>query len=158
MHGTRWLTQHIPSVLNRLVNYRFGRVLILGQSHGRPSLVTADQGRAAIAAMGTCVGFAATLKATAHLRYQATRVDHERLPPTTVAFGSRDLILLRRGWRRTDELPPETVTRTLHRCGHIPMADDPVAVAKLITASATTPSVHREARPRRTGATDRVAP
>jgi pimeloyl-ACP methyl ester carboxylesterase len=57
--------------------------------------------------------------------------------PVTVAFGSRDLVLLRHQSRHLGELPPGTRLETLPRCGHVPMADDPAAVTVLITAQAT---------------------
>ena len=55
--------------------------------------------------------------------------------PVTVAFGSRDHLLVRRS-RQLGELPPSTRRAALPHCGHVPMADDPPAVAALITASA----------------------
>jgi pimeloyl-ACP methyl ester carboxylesterase len=83
--------------------------------------------------MGTCPGFEATLAATARCRYLAT------VPiaaPVTVAFGSRDVLLLRWQSRHLDQLPPGTQAETLPGCGHVPMADDPGAVAELITRTA----------------------
>jgi hypothetical protein len=44
-----------------------------------------------------------------------------------MAFGSRDRLLLRRRWRRLDELPPGTHVGTLVGCGHVPLTDDPLA-------------------------------
>jgi len=82
--------------------------------------------------MAHCPGFPATYKAT------ATRCYLSGPPlsiPTTVAFGSRDLLLVRRS-RHLDQLPPGTRVEALPGCGHVPMADDPDAVATLITASA----------------------
>ena len=52
----------------------------------------------------------------------------------TVAFGSRDLLLLR-AVPPPRQLPPGTRVASLPGCGHVPMADDPAAVAALITAS-----------------------
>jgi pimeloyl-ACP methyl ester carboxylesterase len=133
LRATRWLTTHTPHVLNRIVNYRFGRILVLGQSHGRPARMSPAQARAAIRAMASCEGFDATLAATIHRRY------NPRAPvdvPVTVAFGSRDRILPRRKWRRTDMLPSHSIVAQLPRCGHFPMADDPAAVTRLIAMSA----------------------
>ena len=53
----------------------------------------------------------------------------------TVAFGSRDVLLLRHQSRHLDELPPTARTAHLHGCGHVPMSDDPAAVADLIRHS-----------------------
>jgi pimeloyl-ACP methyl ester carboxylesterase len=133
LRATRWLTTHISRVLNQVVNYRLGRILVLGQSHGRPARMSPAQARAAIRAMANCVGFEATLTATIYRRYAP------RAPlnlPVTVAFGSRDRILLRRQWRRTDMLPSHSDLVQLPHCGHIPMADDPAAITRLITRSA----------------------
>jgi pimeloyl-ACP methyl ester carboxylesterase len=135
LRGTRLVTRYLPGVLDRLVEYRAGRVVLLGQTHGHPTRVSPDEARAAIRASGTCAGFTATLRATTRLRYERPREGADRFPPTFVAFGSRDLILLRRRWRRTDQLPADVVVRELPGCGHLPMSDDPDAVAALIVAS-----------------------
>ena len=81
--------------------------------------------------MGTCPGFDATMKATV----TGYRPGPPLGAPVTVAFGSRDHLLLRRS-RQFGLLPPGTQRAALPRCGHVPMADDPAAVAALITASA----------------------
>ena len=110
-----------------------GRVLVLGQTHGRPMRLTAEYARAAILALGTCPGFDATLQATLRRRFLAAAPISA---PVTVAFGSRDLLLLRHQSRHLDQLPPGTAVETLPGCGHVPMADHPGAVAALITRSA----------------------
>jgi hypothetical protein len=53
----------------------------------------------------------------------------------TVAFGTRDLLLLRRQSRYLGELPNGTHVLALPCCGHIPMADNPASVTELIAAS-----------------------
>jgi pimeloyl-ACP methyl ester carboxylesterase len=137
---TRWLTQHLTSTLKAVSKYRLGRVLLLGQTHGHPTQASAQYAADAIDAMGTCPGFAATLRATRHRRYQSSAELRERLPPATVAFGTRDLLLICRSWRRTDELPTRTTERKLPGCGHLPMSDDPVRVVDLIAASVSSNS------------------
>jgi pimeloyl-ACP methyl ester carboxylesterase len=133
LRTTRWLTRHGAPILDRLVRYRVGRLLVLGQSHGRPARISVAQARAAIRCMGTAPGFDATLAATINNRYVP---DGALEVPTTVAYGTRDRILPRRSWRDADRLPAGTVIATLPRCGHIPMYDDPAAVAHLIMTSA----------------------
>jgi pimeloyl-ACP methyl ester carboxylesterase len=144
LRGTRWLTQHAQRLLDRLVEHRLGRILALGQTHGHPTRVSPDQARAAIHEMGSCTGFDAALEATTHLHYR--RPDDDRpTPPTTVAFGSRDRLLLLRQWRRTGELPLDAVVGRLPGCGHIPMYDDPAAVAQLITGTVARSTPNRAA-------------
>ena len=116
-----------------MVRYRLGRVLVLGQTHGHPIRLTPGYAREAIAAMGTSPGFEAALAATARRRYLATA---PITAPVTLAFGSRDILLLRRQSRHMDQLPPGTRVETLPGCGHLPVADDPGAVAELITRTA----------------------
>jgi pimeloyl-ACP methyl ester carboxylesterase len=131
---TRYACRHAPRALSRLVGYRWGRTVLLGQIHGRPARMTPDQARAEIEAMGTAPGFDATLAATAR-RHQTAGPALDA--PVVVAFGSRDRVLLPHQSRHLDQLPPGTQSAALPGCGHVPMADDPAAVVTLITAAVT---------------------
>jgi pimeloyl-ACP methyl ester carboxylesterase len=134
LRATRWLACRLGRPLSRLVSWRVGRILVLGQTHGRPGKVAADDARRTIRAMATCPGFESALHATARRRYVASA------PigcPVTVAFGSRDWLLRPRQSRHLDELPALSRVAVLPRCGHVPMADDPAAVAALITSAAS---------------------
>ena len=133
MRATRWLTAHASRPLSRLVAHPLGRAIVLGQTHGRPMRITAGYAQAAIHAMGACPGFDATFTATAPRRYLATTPISA---PVTVAFGSRDRLLLRHQSRYPFQLPPGTRVEALPGCGHVPMADNPRAVTALITRSA----------------------
>jgi len=133
LRATRWLTCHAARALSRAADYRVGRALVFGQTHGRPTHLTPEMARSAIDAMGRCSGFDPTLRATIRRRFVATTPSDA---PITVAFGSRDLILLGHQSRHLDQLPPEARLETLPGCGHVPMADDPRAVIDLITRSA----------------------
>jgi pimeloyl-ACP methyl ester carboxylesterase len=82
----------------------------------------ADYARAVVRSMGTCPGFDATLTATLPRRFLAAApID----APVTVAFGSRDLVLLPHQSRHLDQLPPGTRLETLPGCGHIPWPTTP---------------------------------
>jgi pimeloyl-ACP methyl ester carboxylesterase len=140
---TRWLTSRAGGLLSWSVRYRPFRVLILGQTHGRPGRVTPDYARAAIRSLGTSPGFDDTLAATRDRHYAATT---PLGAPVTVAYGSRDLVILK-GARRLDELPSDTRLIRLPGCGHLSMSDDPAAVIGLITAAtAPNPAVRRTSR------------
>jgi pimeloyl-ACP methyl ester carboxylesterase len=131
--ASRWLARHAGGLLSGLARHRAARVVILGQTLGRPTRMTAAQARTTIQALGQCPGFEVALAATTHRRYQAlSAVD----VPVTVAFGSRDVVLLRRQSRHIDQLPLGTRVQELRGCGHVPMSDDPDAVVGLITAAA----------------------
>jgi pimeloyl-ACP methyl ester carboxylesterase len=128
---SRWFSAHATGLLSRLMSYRAARVLVLGQTHGQPARISPEYARMAIRALGTCPGFDATMRATSRGYLAGTPFD----APVTLAFGSRDRLLLRQS-RHLDELPPVTRVRTLPGCGHVPMADDPRAVVALISEAA----------------------
>jgi pimeloyl-ACP methyl ester carboxylesterase len=133
LRATRWLAHHLTGLACRLVRYRPARILILGQTHGRPSRISPGYARMAVRAMGTGPGFDATMKATEPRCYRAgPPID----APVTVAFGSRDRLLLPHQSRHLGELPRGTRVETLAGCGHVPMADDPAAVAAVVVAGA----------------------
>jgi pimeloyl-ACP methyl ester carboxylesterase len=143
LRTSRRLARSAPAVLSRLVGHPLGRALVLGQSHGRPRRMTAEQARTVIHDVGTCPGFDAALTATLERHY----VSPGPLgAPVTVAFGTRDLILLPWQSRHLDELPSDTIVKVLPRCGHFPMADDPAAVVAVIVAS-TAGGVRARPRP-----------
>jgi pimeloyl-ACP methyl ester carboxylesterase len=128
---TRWLARHAERLLCWLVTFRVGRFLVLAQTHGRPLQATPEQAQASIRALGRASGFDAALRATLHRRYVA----HAPITsPVTLAFGGRDVLLLRRQSRHLDELPGGTLMRQLPRCGHLPITDDPPLVAALIAS------------------------
>jgi pimeloyl-ACP methyl ester carboxylesterase len=83
--------------------------------------------------MAGSTGYDDVLAATRHRHYVGGPV-HDA--PVTVAFGSRDHLLLR-GSRHLGELPPATRVATLPGCGHVPMADDPARVATAIAGFTT---------------------
>ena len=145
---SRWLARHARPALSRIVATRPGRVLVLGQMLGHPARLPAAQARSAVQALGTCPGFDATLKATARRRLQGAR---EVTAPVTVAFGSRDFVLLKHQSRNLGELPPGTRSAALPGCGHLPMSDDPGRVADLIITAASrasaAPAPSRPGRP-----------
>jgi pimeloyl-ACP methyl ester carboxylesterase len=131
---TRYLCRHAPAALSFLARYRLGRLVVFAQSHGRPTRMTPEQARAEIRAVAEATGSEAALAATAHRHVEVGDIGSA---PVTVAFGSRDRVLLRSQSRHLERLPAGTRSVVLPGCGHLPMADDPPAVVGLIAASAT---------------------
>jgi pimeloyl-ACP methyl ester carboxylesterase len=133
LRASRWLAENAGGPLSRLVDFRLGRLLVFGQSLGRPTRMTPADARLMLATLGECPGFEGSFKATLRRRYL------RGAPlgvPVTVAFGARDRLLLRRQSRHFDQLPPGTRRAELPGCGHVPMGDDPAAVTALIRRSA----------------------
>jgi pimeloyl-ACP methyl ester carboxylesterase len=133
LRATRWLARHATRPVCWLVRFRPGRVLVLGQTHGRPGRLSAGYAQAAVRTLGSSPGFGAVLRATLHRRILVTEPVGA---PVTVAIGDRDRLLRPRQARHIDQLPPGTHTGDLPGCGHLPMADDPAAVTALIIRSA----------------------
>jgi pimeloyl-ACP methyl ester carboxylesterase len=136
LRASWWLARHAGRLLARAVSWRPGRVLVLGQTHGRPATMDSGYARAAVSALASGPGFDAALRATTRRRYRA---GPPLSCPVSLAFGSRDLVLLPRQSRHQDQLPPGTRRSVLPGCGHVPMADCPGAVAGFIAASAARP-------------------
>jgi pimeloyl-ACP methyl ester carboxylesterase len=144
LQTSRWLAVHAAGLLSRLVAHPAGRVLVLGQTHGRPARMTPAKAGEALEDLGSGAGFDATLRATIPRHYVSGPLFGA---PVTVAFGTRDLVLLPAQSRHLDQLPAGTVLRRLPGCGHLPVADDPGAVAELILDS-TRRGLPRPRRPR----------
>lgn len=138
---SRWLAAHAGKALSTIVATRAGRVFVLGQILAHPARLPAAQARSALRALGTCPGFDATLKATARRRLHGAR---QVTAPVTVAFGSRDAVLLRHQSRNLGELPPGTRSAALPGCGHLPMTDDPARVTDLIITATSRASATPE--------------
>ena len=133
LRATRWLCQHLERPLRALVRWRVPRSVALAQIYGRPGRLTPEQARDAISAMARCPGFRPTERAIAHRHYRSTA---PLGAPVTVAFGSRDRLLLARQSRHVEQLPAGTTVAALSGCGHLPMTDDPAAVAALLATAA----------------------
>ena len=130
---SRLLARHAEAPLALFTRTMLGRALVLGQTHGRPTRLTPDQARRTIHALGAGPGFDATLRATVDRHYQSD--SGWPAVPVTVAFGSRDLVLLPWQSRHVEQLPRGTRIAPLPGCGHVPVFDDPEAVTSLITDS-----------------------
>jgi pimeloyl-ACP methyl ester carboxylesterase len=132
LQASRWICKHAEGLLYLVLGNPLGRIIVLGQTHGRPVRMSPGLARATIRAMAASEGFDAVMRSTIARPYQA---GPPITAPVTVAFGSRDLLLRRRS-RRLDQLPHDVRVGSLPRCGHIPMADNPAAVAALILQGA----------------------
>jgi pimeloyl-ACP methyl ester carboxylesterase len=132
-----WLVRRATRILRRIVATAAGRTAVLGLFHGRPWAMPTERAREGIVTLAQCPGFEATMRASTSRRFlDGTRI----AAPVTVAFGSRDLILLPDQSRHLDQLPAAVRTVALPRCGHVPMSDDPAAVVDVIMQGTRTPT------------------
>jgi pimeloyl-ACP methyl ester carboxylesterase len=120
-------------ILRALARSKAARWVMFRQIAGRPTRMSAARAHQAIIDMGRAPGFRATLRATLSRAY----VTHEPIEiPVSLSFGTRDLVLLPHQSRHLDQLPAHTRLVPLPGTGHVPMTDDPLAVASLILHTA----------------------
>jgi pimeloyl-ACP methyl ester carboxylesterase len=131
--AARAVTRFGRPVLSTLADKGWARWLMFRQFVGRPTAMSATEARQAISDLATAPGFRATLRATLARAYVARELIQV---PVSVSFGDRDLVLLAHQSRHLDQLPSQTRRLSLPRTGHVPMTDDPLAVASLISRTA----------------------
>ncbi|MFD9304990.1 alpha/beta fold hydrolase [Streptomyces sp. NPDC060048] len=116
------------SVVERLSRSAAGRTALTSTIYARPGRRSPDAVVAETLALRDATGFEETLAAGGSVRFA------DDLPglPVTIAWGSRDRLLLRRqGVRAKRTIPGARLVR-LPGCGHVPMHDDPALVARVI--------------------------
>ena len=125
--ATRWSSFAPEPVIRAVANNPTTRALAFGMVFGKPRNL--DPGRAFgdTLALRDGKGFRPIAK-------EAKRYTFTGRPdvPTTIAWGTKDRILLRRQFARAHDVVPKARFEDLPGCGHVPMDDDPALVARLI--------------------------
>jgi pimeloyl-ACP methyl ester carboxylesterase len=106
------------------------RNLMFGMIYGRPDLIDFDTLMADAAAMRDSTAFAPTLRAglAGMGNFNGTLKD----VPVTIAWGTNDRLLRTGQAVRAQQMLPDVRFVWLRNCGHVPMADDPEQVAKVL--------------------------
>jgi pimeloyl-ACP methyl ester carboxylesterase len=134
---TRRLAPHAPRT-------RLARGLAMIQVSGRPFRLPYEPVQTAVHDMAAAPGFRDTLRGLEQHRFE----DGAAITaPVTIAFGSRDRVLLPGVSRRRDQLPDHTRWVTLAGCGHVPMFDDPHALTDLLRAATDSGTARQPGRP-----------
>ncbi|MFD5702184.1 alpha/beta fold hydrolase [Streptomyces lasiicapitis] len=116
------------STVERLSRSAVGRTALTSTIYARPGHRSPEAVVAETVALREATGFHETLMAGQDVLF---RDDVPELP-VTVAWGTRDRLLLRRqGIRAKHAIPGARLVR-LPGCGHVPMHDDPALVARVI--------------------------
>jgi pimeloyl-ACP methyl ester carboxylesterase len=113
------------------------RRLLCKQIFAHPERLTPDEAYANVTTLVGGAGFHAVLDALADFRF-AGPVG----VPVTIAWGTRDGLLLPSQALRARRVLPEARHVWLRGCGHVPMSDDPAQVAEVLlagSAGATAP-------------------
>ncbi|WP_411102365.1 alpha/beta fold hydrolase [Streptomyces sp. cmx-4-9] len=120
----------------RLARSAAGRTALTSTIYARPARRSPADVVAETLALRHATGFEQTLAAGISVRFT------EDVPglPVTIAWGTRDRLLLRRqGVRAKITVPGARLVR-LPGCGHVPMNDDPARVARVILDTARSAS------------------
>ncbi|MGW1892629.1 alpha/beta fold hydrolase [Streptomyces sp. NPDC002004] len=115
-------------VVERLSRTAAGRAALTGTIYARPGRRSPEAVVAETLALRDASGFEQTIAAGRRVLF----TDDVPGVPVTVAWGSRDRLLLRRQGVRAKQAVPGARLVRLPGCGHVPMNDDPALVARVI--------------------------
>ncbi|MFF9815725.1 alpha/beta fold hydrolase [Streptomyces sp. NPDC014006] len=125
----RGISRRLPlPLVEQLSRSTAGRTVLTSTIYARPGRRTPQAVVAETRALAEATGFAATLAAGATVRFDDDIPDI----PVTVAWGSRDRLLVPRQGVRAKQIMPRARLVRLPGCGHCPMNDDPALVARVI--------------------------
>ena len=125
----RHISRRLPlPLVERLSRSAAGRTMLTSTIYARPGRRSPEAVVAETLALAQATGFDATLRAGSTVRFT------EDIPtvPVTVAWGTRDMLLVRRQGVRAKQIVPRARLVRLPGCGHCPMNDDPALVARVI--------------------------
>ncbi|WP_432067939.1 alpha/beta fold hydrolase [Streptomyces sp. C10-9-1] len=116
-----------PAV-ERLARTTAGRAVLVSSIYARPGRRAPQAAVAETRALRGATGFARTLDAGGRVRF----TDDVPGVPVTIAWGTKDRLLVpRQGPRAKHTIPAARLVR-LPGCGHVPMSDDPALVARVL--------------------------
>ncbi|MCX4910638.1 alpha/beta fold hydrolase [Streptomyces sp. NBC_00878] len=115
-------------VVERLSRSAAGRAVLTSSIYARPGRRSPEAVVAETLALAGAEGFTETLRAGSSVQF----TDDVPGLPVTVAWGTRDRILVRRQGIRAKHVIPRARLVRLPGCGHVPMNDDPALVARVI--------------------------
>lgn len=133
LRASRLLARRLGPRLERVVRTPFGRRAALGLFYGRPARLAPEAAVADLRGLAAAPAFEATLPYTTG--YDFRDGDQLRDVPVTIGWGTRDRLLIPRQGQRARIALPLARHVALPGCGHLPMSDDPDAVAALILAA-----------------------
>ncbi|MEU1041187.1 alpha/beta fold hydrolase [Streptomyces sp. NPDC005907] len=115
-------------LVERLSRTAAGRTVLTSSIYARPGRRSPEAVVAETLALARAEGFTETLRAGSAVQFTDDVPD----VPVTVAWGTRDRLLVRRQGVRAKQIIPRARLVRLPGCGHVPMNDDPALVARVI--------------------------
>ncbi|MDH2390688.1 alpha/beta fold hydrolase [Streptomyces sp. HNM0663] len=117
-----------PALVERLSRSAAGRAALVSSIYARPGRRSPEAAVAETLALRNATGFEPTLVAGGSVLFTDDIPD----VPVTIAWGTKDRLLLRRQGVRAKHVIPGARLIRLPGCGHVPMSDDPALVARVI--------------------------
>jgi pimeloyl-ACP methyl ester carboxylesterase len=114
-------------VLRYVADHETSRAVAFGMIFGQPRRLDPALAFEDTLALRNGRSFRPVAKEVKNYRYTG-----ESDVPTTVAWGTKDRILLRRQFAQAKRVLPKARFEDLPGCGHVPMNDDPERVSRLI--------------------------
>jgi pimeloyl-ACP methyl ester carboxylesterase len=132
IRASRAIAGQIRPALPALAGSALGRTVLLGQMRARPWQMPADEVIAEVDAFVDAPWVDRALDAFGRYRFH----DGEQLRgvAVTIAWGTRDWLLIPRQAARARRMLPWARHVALRGCGHLPFHDDPAAVAAVLLA------------------------
>ncbi|HCA84692.1 MAG TPA: alpha/beta hydrolase [Streptomyces sp.] len=129
LRGMRAGAKALPlSAVELLSRTTPGRAALVSTIYARPGRRSPGAAVAETRALRDATGFGSTLAAGRDALFTDDLPDM----PVTIAWGSRDRLLIpRQGVRAKSAIPKARLVR-LPGCGHVPMSDDPALVARVL--------------------------
>jgi pimeloyl-ACP methyl ester carboxylesterase len=115
-------------VVERLSRTAVGRTVLTSTIYARPGRRSPEAVVAETIALARAEGFAETLRTGTAVQF----TDDVPGLPVTVAWGTKDRLLVHRQGVRAKRIIPKARLVRLPGCGHVPMNDDPALVARVI--------------------------
>lgn len=115
-------------LVERLSRSAAGRTVLTSTIYARPGRRSPEAVVAETLALANAQRFGETLRTGRDIRF----TDDVPGIPVTVAWGTRDLLLVRRQGIRAKQIIPKARLIRLPGCGHVPMNDDPALVARVL--------------------------
>jgi pimeloyl-ACP methyl ester carboxylesterase len=133
---TAFLARHARPLLDRGLGTAAGRTLLVGHMFGRPGRLDPAAAREDVAQLAAAPAWHGALRQLRRYDF----VDGAQLDPVpvTIGWGTRDRLLVPAQARRAQAALPHARHVPLDRCGHLPMSDDPDAVAELLLVASET--------------------
>ncbi|MFF8972646.1 alpha/beta fold hydrolase [Streptomyces sp. NPDC014995] len=125
----RRISQRLPlPLVERLSRTAAGRTALTSTIYARPGRRSPEAVVAETLALARATGFDQTLRSGTTVQFT------DNIPgiPVTVAWGTRDWLLVRRQGVRAKQIIPRARLVRLPGCGHCPMNDDPALVARVL--------------------------